>query len=218
MELQDSAISKPLTGWRKRLADVSEKLRGEPHPDPVPTFGASLIDAPSTPLLEETQPNKTFLAEIDRALRQVQSIQRYRNNICGKIAPTEHRLHHQKRPAIVHVYEDESSESEAEEMTSALSPYITRLYHQTFVANQHASSQSKRRRETGLDYTPQKCHFHGNDLLGFKAKNGHQLVGSRSRRALKPLSHVERAVDRATATQMADGTEVGKPQKRRRIV
>jgi hypothetical protein len=108
------------------------------------------------PVRDETQPNKNFLAALDHALRQVQSTQWHRNNTGGEVAATEDRTH-QKIRAIVNVYEDES-ESEPEEMSSAPSPYLIRLYNQTFRVGAGHASKSKRPREkeTDLAHTRQR--------------------------------------------------------------
>ncbi|UZP38316.1 hypothetical protein NXS19_006132 [Fusarium pseudograminearum] len=55
--------------WRKRLADLYEQDCG-PLPDPVPTFGADLITAPSTPVLSASmaKPDPDFLKKLDQGI------------------------------------------------------------------------------------------------------------------------------------------------------
>nr|CEG03383.1 unnamed protein product [Fusarium acuminatum CS5907] len=73
--------------WRKRLADLYEQECGvclafikipfeanksllQPLPDPVPTFGAELITAPSTPVLSASMagPDLDFLEKLDQSI------------------------------------------------------------------------------------------------------------------------------------------------------
>ncbi|KAG8670721.1 hypothetical protein FPOAC1_003956 [Fusarium poae] len=55
--------------WRKLLADLHERESG-PLPDPVPTFGADLITAPSTPVLSASiaGPDLDFLEKLDQSI------------------------------------------------------------------------------------------------------------------------------------------------------
>ncbi|OAQ72427.1 hypothetical protein VFPPC_15126 [Pochonia chlamydosporia 170] len=70
IELCKDASSHQPTSWLKLTADIHEKSCETPHPDPVPTSGADLVNRPRTPT--EAEPKPLFLSNADDAPTELQ--------------------------------------------------------------------------------------------------------------------------------------------------